>query len=40
MPVQDLVISFVLNFLYLAIAIVFFGWMFERSRERGLGRLE
>ena len=26
--------------LYLALAIVFFAWMFDRSRERGLGRLD
>ena len=36
----DLLISFGLNILYLALAILFFGWMFERSRDRGLGRLD
>ena len=40
MPIGDLVISFALNFLYLALAVAFFAWMFERSRERGLSRLE
>jgi ABC-2 type transport system permease protein len=40
MPVQDLAISFGLNILYLGLAITFFGWMFEKSRERGLARLD
>jgi ABC-2 type transport system permease protein len=40
MPLQDLVVSFALNFLYLVLAIAFFAWMFDRSREKGLGRLD
>jgi ABC-2 type transport system permease protein len=40
MPVSDLAVSFGLNALYLALSILFFGWMFEKSRERGLARLE
>jgi ABC-type polysaccharide/polyol phosphate export permease len=40
MPLRDLLMSFGLNMLYLAIAILFFGSMFQRSRSRGLGRLE
>jgi ABC-2 type transport system permease protein len=39
-PVSDLAISFGLNLLYLALSVLFFGWMFEKSRERGLARLE
>ena len=40
MPRTDLALSFGLNALYLGLAVVFFGWMFEKSRERGLARLE
>jgi ABC-2 type transport system permease protein len=40
MPISDLLISYGLNLLYLALSIVFFRWMFEKSRERGLARLE
>jgi ABC-2 type transport system permease protein len=40
MPLYDLLVSFGLNILYLALTILFFGWMFERSRDRGLGRLD
>jgi ABC-2 type transport system permease protein len=40
MPIEDLLISFGLNILYLSLTILFFGWMFERSRDRGLGRLD
>ncbi|QEH31667.1 ABC-2 type transporter [Aquisphaera giovannonii] len=40
MPMADLAISFGLNALYLALSILFFARMFERSRSRGLGRLE
>ena len=39
-PVSDLLISFGLNALYLALSIVFFSRMFEKSRERGLARLQ
>jgi ABC-2 type transport system permease protein len=39
-PVSHLLISFGLNALYLCLSIVFFGWMFEKSRERGLARLQ
>jgi ABC-2 type transport system permease protein len=39
-PVSDLLMSFGLNALYLALSVVFFGRMFEKSRERGLARLE
>ena len=40
MPLQDLFLSFGLNFLYLGLAIGFFAWMFDRSRDKGLGRLD
>ena len=40
MPLSDLAISFGLNILYLALSILFFAWMFDRSRDRGLGRLD
>jgi ABC-2 type transport system permease protein len=40
LPIEDLLISFGLNILYLSLTILFFGWMFERSRDRGLGRLD
>jgi ABC-2 type transport system permease protein len=40
LPVSYLLISFGLNILYLTLAILFFGRMFEKSRERGLARLE
>ncbi|MFO0889650.1 MAG: ABC transporter permease [Isosphaeraceae bacterium] len=40
MPIADLAISFGLNLVYLALSILFFAWMFERSRDRGLGRLD
>ncbi len=40
LPYTALWISLGLNVLYLALSIVFFGWMFERSRAKGLGRLE
>ena len=33
-------ISFGLNILYLTLSILFFAWMFDRSRNRGLGRLD
>jgi ABC-2 type transport system permease protein len=40
LPYAALWISLGLNVLYLALSIVFFGWMFEQSRAKGLGRLE
>jgi ABC-2 type transport system permease protein len=40
MPLRDLLMSFGLNAAYLVASMLFFGWMFERSRNRGLGRLE
>jgi ABC-2 type transport system permease protein len=40
MPLHELLVSFGLNILYLSLTILFFGWMFERSRDRGLGRLD
>lgn len=40
MPLDMLVKSFALNALYLTLAIVFFKFMFEKSREKGLSRLE
>jgi ABC-2 type transport system permease protein len=39
-PVLDLAISFGLNAFYLSLSVCFFGQMFEKSRERGLARLE
>jgi ABC-2 type transport system permease protein len=40
MPMRDLLLSFGLNVAYLAGSIAFFGWMFEKSRTKGLGRLD
>jgi ABC-2 type transport system permease protein len=40
MPATDLALSFGLNLAYLVLSILFFAWMFERSRDRGLGRLD
>jgi ABC-2 type transport system permease protein len=40
MPMRDLLLSFGLNAVYLSASIAFFGWMFEKSRARGLGRLD
>lgn len=37
---HDLAISYVLNFLYLTASLLFFKYMFERSKEKGLARLE
>jgi ABC-2 type transport system permease protein len=36
---RDLSISFVLNIVYLIVTLVFFKYMYEKSRERGLSRL-
>ncbi len=40
MPLEMLVKAFVLNVIYLALAIGFFVFMFEKSRAKGLARLE
>jgi len=37
---QYLITSFTLNILYLGLSLAFFRYMFERSRVKGLGRLE
>ncbi len=37
---QYLITSFALNILYLGLSLVFFKYMFEQSRIKGLGRLE
>ncbi|MDG3007616.1 ABC transporter permease [Paludisphaera mucosa] len=39
-PVRELAISFALNIAYLTAAVAFFGFMFHKSRNRGLGRLD
>jgi ABC-2 type transport system permease protein len=39
-PINFLLISFALNLFYVALAILFFNMMFEKSRTRGLGRIE
>lgn len=39
-PYRELAISFGLNIAYLTAAVLFFGFMFHKSRERGLGRLD
>jgi ABC-2 type transport system permease protein len=38
-PVNTLIISILLSGMYLIFSIVFFKWMFERSRSYGLSRL-
>jgi ABC-2 type transport system permease protein len=40
LPLAALLFSLGLDILYLALAILFFGWMFDKSRDKGLGRLE
>lgn len=40
LPFHYLWVSFVLNIIYLALMIIFFCSMFEKSREKGLARLE
>ncbi len=40
LPIRSLAISFGLNVVYLTLSILFFGRMFERSRAKGLGRLD
>ena len=39
-PYTNLVISFLLNFIYLFISYLFFKWSFKKSKEKGLARLE
>jgi ABC-2 type transport system permease protein len=39
-PISYLAVSIVLNLLYLSLSILFFIWMFEKSRVKGLARLE
>lgn len=39
-PTGYLAMSFILNILYLFLTILFFRYMFEKSRIKGLGRLE
>jgi ABC-2 type transport system permease protein len=39
-PTSYLLTSFVLSLLYLGLSICFFIWMFEKSRIKGLARLE
>lgn len=39
-PYSYLVYSIILNIVYLMLSIVFFKWMFEKSRQKGLARLE
>lgn len=40
MPLNHLFISVILNIVYLAASLTFFVFMFERSRKKGLARLE
>jgi ABC-2 type transport system permease protein len=39
-PLSYLSISILLNIVYLSLSILFFIWMFEKSRVKGLARLE
>lgn len=39
-PYQLLATSFKLNLLYLSLSLIFFKYMFERSKKKGLARLE
>lgn len=39
-PVSYAVTSLILNGLYLGLSVLFFKWMFEKSRVKGLARLE
>lgn len=39
-PYTNLVISFLLNFIYLFISYLFFKWSFKKSKEKGLARLK
>jgi len=39
-PLDELLISFALNFIYLIFAYFFFKWCFKKSKEKGLARLE
>ncbi len=40
LPMSYLWISLVLNIVFLTVSIFFFRWMFEKSRDKGLARLE
>jgi len=40
MDYKMLVVSFFLNVFYLVLAILFFKYIFKKSKEKGLGRLE
>ncbi len=40
LPVSYLCYSLLLNLIYLTLAILFFIWMFEKSRIKGLGRTD
>jgi len=39
-PYSNLVISYILNFVYILLGYFFFKWCFKKSREKGLARLE
>lgn len=39
-PINYLILSFGLNLIYIIASVLFFTYMFEKSKERGLGRLE
>lgn len=39
-PMYEFVMSMVLNVIYLTLTISLFKWMFEKSRAKGLARLE
>ncbi len=39
-PVRSFVMSIVLNIVYFCLALSFFNWMYKKSREKGLARLE
>ena len=39
-PFHYFLASLGLNVVYLSLSLMFFKWMFEKSREKGLGRLE
>lgn len=39
-PVAYMITSFLLNLVYLGLSILFFYWMFAKSRVKGLARLE
>lgn len=39
-PFSYMIMSFLLNLVYLGLSILFFKWMFNKSRQKGLARLE